>query len=249
MKTPDCAYWLGKLANLNAARTAGLGIAPHKPLMLLTLCDLIESGDIADRWIVYTPRLVTQFRGYWDLVIARRKNRPDITMPFNALGGERDAIWECYDINGNPSKSKLTTRLCHLNASLFECLCDPDFRREARRTLAAGYFTPTEQVGLCERLRIPLPDTAEIEELKKDIEHRETTQKIMKAANKIIKGGKATREEKILALLAIGISKDAAEKLFEKAFEYLWKLFLNTAKFLLKVVHFRKEIFQKGLYN
>ena len=60
--------------------------------------------------------------------------------------------------------------------------------------------------------------TDPIEELKKDIEHRETTQKIMKAANKIIKGGKATREEKILALLAIGISKDAAEKLFEKDF-------------------------------
>lgn len=24
-------HWLGKLANLNAAKTAGLGVAPHKP--------------------------------------------------------------------------------------------------------------------------------------------------------------------------------------------------------------------------
>lgn len=36
----------GKLANLNVARTEARGAAPHKPLMLLTVIDLIESGDI-----------------------------------------------------------------------------------------------------------------------------------------------------------------------------------------------------------
>jgi predicted restriction endonuclease len=37
-----CSQWLGKLANLNAARTAERSIAPHKPLMLLTVIDLIS---------------------------------------------------------------------------------------------------------------------------------------------------------------------------------------------------------------
>jgi len=49
MSNPPCELWLGKLANLNAARTAARGIAPHKPLMLLTVIDLIESGDIPNR--------------------------------------------------------------------------------------------------------------------------------------------------------------------------------------------------------
>ena len=31
------SFWLGKLANLNVARTAKRGLAPHKPLMLLTV--------------------------------------------------------------------------------------------------------------------------------------------------------------------------------------------------------------------
>jgi len=31
------SFWLGKLANLNTARTEHRGIAPHKPLMLLTV--------------------------------------------------------------------------------------------------------------------------------------------------------------------------------------------------------------------
>jgi len=43
------SHWLGRLANLNAARTEARGIAPHKPLMLLTVIDLIESGDISKR--------------------------------------------------------------------------------------------------------------------------------------------------------------------------------------------------------
>lgn len=80
-------------------------------------------------------------------------------MPFNALGGELDAIWERFDENGKPSISKLTTRLCQLNPDLFDCLLDPAFRLSARRVMIAAYFTPAEQVGLCERLRIPVPDT------------------------------------------------------------------------------------------
>lgn len=37
----------GKLSNLNVARTESRGLAPHKPLILLTVIDLIESGDIS----------------------------------------------------------------------------------------------------------------------------------------------------------------------------------------------------------
>jgi len=33
-------YWLGKLSNLNVARTQERGLAPHKPLLLLVVMDL-----------------------------------------------------------------------------------------------------------------------------------------------------------------------------------------------------------------
>ena len=170
-------FWLGKLANLNAAKTPGLGVAPHKPLMIFSIMDLIESGDLRDRWVTYNADFVTRFRDYWDLVVERRKNRPEITMPFNALGGERDAIWERYDEHGQPSKSKLTTRLCHLDPVLFELLADPDFRLATRRVLIATYFTPAEQVGLCERFRLPVPDTAEIAAFAQDREAYKASQK------------------------------------------------------------------------
>ena len=78
MQTPS-QHWLGKLANLNAARTAARGSAPHKPLMLLTVIDLIESGDITDGWVKYDVLLVSRFRDYWELVLERQRNQPDIT--------------------------------------------------------------------------------------------------------------------------------------------------------------------------
>ena len=65
--------WLGKLANLNAARTEARGIAPHKPLMLLTVIDLIESGDIPDGWVRYDVRLVSRLREVGREVLNRNR--------------------------------------------------------------------------------------------------------------------------------------------------------------------------------
>jgi putative restriction endonuclease len=163
--------WLGRLGNLNVSRSASRGPAPHKPLMLLTVIDLIEAGDIgSDGWVVYDVRLVSRFRDYWDLVLERQRNSPDIPMPFHALGGERDRIWTCHTPDGSPSFAKATTRRCHLDPELRALLDDPAFRKAARRTLVSLYFTPREQIMLCARLGLPLPMTGEIEALRADAE-------------------------------------------------------------------------------
>jgi len=163
-----CALWLGKLANLNVARTERRGIAPHKPLMLLTVIDLIESGDIPDGWVRYDVRLVSRFRGYWELVQERQRNAPEIPMPFHALGGDKDKVWERFTTDGQPSSAKATTRLCHLDPGLFSCLLDATFRRKARETLVSIYFLPHEQVMLCARLGLPLIETRAIAALRED---------------------------------------------------------------------------------
>lgn len=159
-------YWLGKLSNLKVAKTSARGIAPHKPIMMLSLIDLIESGVIDCSFVTYNARLVSQFRSYWDLVLHRQRNRPDIAMPFNALGGDHDLIWERFDEKRNPSKSKLTTRLCRLDPDLFTILQDTSFRQQARRVIICRYFTPSEQVSICERLDLPIPDTLEMDKFR-----------------------------------------------------------------------------------
>jgi len=129
--------WLGRLANLNVSRSQSRGPAPHKPLMLLTVIDLVEAGAIgAGGWVAYEVGLVSRFRDYWELVLDRQRNAPDIPMPFHALGGERDQVWERFTEEGAPSRAKATTRLCRLDPRLRALLEDPAFRQPptARRS-------------------------------------------------------------------------------------------------------------------
>ncbi len=145
--------------------------------MLLALIDLLEAGEYTDGWVTYDVRLTQQFRFYWPHVIDRQKNQPDITMPFHALGGTRDQIWERFTDEGDPSKARQTTRRCKLNLELYELMQDENFRRQARIRLVAGYFTEAEQRSLCEHLNLPLPKTKTMQRITED---RETDQKLRK---------------------------------------------------------------------
>ena len=162
----DQEFWLGKFSALNAANTAARGRAPHKPLMLLTVMDLIESGHLRDGWVKLDPNLAATFRDYWSVVLERQRNSPDIPMPFHALGGEKDQVWRRFTPDGAPSQAKATTRLCLLDPVLWDCLQDRGFRHRARVVLVSLYFTPAEQVELCARLDLPLPKTQELAFLK-----------------------------------------------------------------------------------
>ena len=169
--------WLGKLANLNVARTQKRGLAPHKPLMILSLIDLIEEGEYSDGWVPYDIRLVQRFRDYWSIVIERQRNTPDIPMPFNALGSTRDQVWERFTKDGTPTSGKQTTRLCRIDSDLFQCLQDLEFRKQARLRIIETYFLPNEKVSLYTRLHLPIPDTEEIQQFKKDREAYRTSRK------------------------------------------------------------------------
>jgi len=98
-------------------------------------------------------------------------------MPFHALGGDRDKIWERFTEDGQPSRAKATTRLCSLDPNLFACLQDVGFRRKARQILVSIYFTAKEQVMLCARLGLPVPKTAEIDALREQADEFKARQK------------------------------------------------------------------------
>jgi hypothetical protein len=85
--------WLSRLCNLNVARTRARGRAPHKPILLLCLVDMIDERVLTAPWVAYSPQLFFRFQSYWDIVRARQQNRPNLRMPFHALGSERDRVW------------------------------------------------------------------------------------------------------------------------------------------------------------
>jgi putative restriction endonuclease len=162
-----CQEWLNRLANLNAATVRGQK-APHKPLLLLTIMDMIEDGELATEWIRLTPDLFSRFQLYWPIVQERQQTRANIKMPFHALGGDRDRVWERCTEDGAPSCSENTTKCCRMDPILWDCLQDEDFRKEARLRLISAYFPADEQVVLYARMDLPEPDVKDLEEFKKN---------------------------------------------------------------------------------
>ena len=65
------------------------GKAPHKPLMLLAVMDLIEAGTITKNVIPYDDRLLVAFDLYWRRCCGDRPTNP--LQPFWYLKG--DGVW------------------------------------------------------------------------------------------------------------------------------------------------------------
>jgi putative restriction endonuclease len=143
------------MARLKVDRAGG-DPAPHKPLLLLAVMDLIEAGRIPLPVFPLTAELTYQFLTYWRIVAHRRKAAPDIRMPFHHLSGDR--IWEPLDAELRPSADRKLTRFARLPDAVATLFQDPTFRRDARRVLTATYFQPEEQVALAATLGIPESD-------------------------------------------------------------------------------------------
>jgi predicted restriction endonuclease len=74
MTRPD--YWLTKFSHLRIDRARGHR-APHKPLLLLVLCDLVEKENLRNAILTLSPELAFRFYTYWSIVAGRRPQRPD----------------------------------------------------------------------------------------------------------------------------------------------------------------------------
>jgi len=74
--------WLDKFCLLNVAKTKERGLAPHKPILLLCIIDMIEDRTIITPWVQYSPELFFRFQCYWEIVFERQKNRLLISVEY-----------------------------------------------------------------------------------------------------------------------------------------------------------------------
>jgi putative restriction endonuclease len=149
----DESYWLHKFANLRIDRSTK-DPAPHKPLLLLVIMEMGEKGEIVSREIPLSPNLAFRFSAFWSVVAHRRKQRPEVRLPFHHLKSSQ--IWEPLTANGELSLDKRLTAKVRLASSFYDCLSDQVFRDKARRVLieTEPYFYPEEQAALYDLLQI-----------------------------------------------------------------------------------------------
>lgn len=83
----DTEKYIHLLGKLNRAFNKGMGFAPHKPILLLSLFELVRKGDIDTNRIFITPELVIAFKDNWKkLVITGHKE--NFSLPFFHLRSE-----------------------------------------------------------------------------------------------------------------------------------------------------------------
>jgi putative restriction endonuclease len=72
---------------LRLKRSASNGGAPHKPILLLSIFELIRKGDISSNQIEITPELVLEFKSNWSKLVVT-EHSPNFSLPFFHLRSE-----------------------------------------------------------------------------------------------------------------------------------------------------------------
>ncbi|MEO1353606.1 MAG: HNH endonuclease [Cyanobacteria bacterium J06635_15] len=148
----DLARYAQKFTKLRVDRSRG--IAPHKPILLLSIMELIEQGKIQRNQVYLSPELIATFLKYWTH-FGSENHRSDIALPFFHLQG--DKFWHLMPNPGFEatvaSKSRLkglntlrnVVKYAYFDEALFELLTDRASRQELIGILINAWFQDKEQ--------------------------------------------------------------------------------------------------------
>ncbi len=88
MAVKDLGYYCKKFEKLNINRHQSRGEAPHKPILLLAVLELISQGKLTQNRIELSPDLIAAFLKYWGQLV-RTDHQSTIALPFYHLTGDR----------------------------------------------------------------------------------------------------------------------------------------------------------------
>lgn len=150
MSTDILQKYVQKMKRLRVDRAHG--VAPHKPLLLLAVIELIDRGQIQENKIPLSPELAETFIKYWSKVTDRK---PNIALPFFHL--KSDGFWHFHPNPGYEKALDVADRItavsrlrevivyASLDEDLFALLSDASDREIIRQTLIYIYFREFKQ--------------------------------------------------------------------------------------------------------
>jgi putative restriction endonuclease len=116
--------------------------APHKPILLLALIRLIQSGVISDHRILITPELVMEFKALWSQLVEDPRFKPNFALPFYHLRTSR--FWSLVPKAGAVfavTSSHSIGSMSALNEALEYADLDPALYALFKAPETAKYFT------------------------------------------------------------------------------------------------------------
>ncbi|WP_293298569.1 HNH endonuclease [Pedobacter sp. UBA4863] len=153
MKTTALSTYAKAFAKLKRGGTK-YGAAPHKPILLLSIIELIEKNIVTDNRVFVDAQLVGTFKENW-LLLVNTAHQEDFTQPFYYLQNERVAgqgYWFLQSmpgcqINAHIKSVSVLASVCaygYLAADLWLLLNDAVSRAYLKQVLLATYFAATQ---------------------------------------------------------------------------------------------------------
>ena len=154
---PEWDNWVERLYNLRRDKK-GDHERPHKPVLLLSIMDLMDRGLVKDNAIPLSRELMSTFERYFK-VVRRHNDQPTIQNPFFHLSG--DKFWQLVPQKGkapvyregyaasSPGIKQLREEVLYgqFDEGLWELLSNAFARHQLREALIARYF-PEEREKL-----------------------------------------------------------------------------------------------------
>lgn len=152
-KYRELSKYIDQFANLNVHMSYG-SCAPHKPIMLLTIMTLIDSGDIWENVIRPTDKIKAIFEAFWTNYVP--KESPFSVAPWTPFWHlKNEPFWhfktkvDGFDIDsltvpGQTAKIgdiRENIAYAYLDQELFNILQDKDFRAILQRQLIETYLS------------------------------------------------------------------------------------------------------------
>lgn len=151
---PNLNDYLYKFTHLKRGVTK-YGLAPHKPVLLISLLELINKGYLTENKFYVDADLVGTFQENWRLLV-NTLHQPDFTQPFFYLQSEEvgnKPIWQLVakpgcQINAHIKSVNTLIQVLeygHFDPGLFQLLTQPTARQSLLVALLSTYFPETQQ--------------------------------------------------------------------------------------------------------
>ena len=144
--------YLHQFERLNRASHSTLGKAPHKPILLLSVLQLVRDGIIQSHRIFISPDLVIAFKSNWELLV-KTGHTATFALPFFHLRSE--PFWRViFNLGmGNGIKSissfaalKRLVAFAEIDQDLFDLLLNPISNAAIESMLLETYFPETKTI-------------------------------------------------------------------------------------------------------
>ncbi len=141
----NLAYYCNCFAKLNVSKTKERGTANHKPILILSVIELITQQSIVKNQIFVSNELIEIFKKYWSILVANSIYTDAIHYPFIHL--KREGFWhvkfkDTYEGNRIKTTNKLKEKVdyAYLDNDLFDLLQDTFSRQVLVDSLVSTWF-------------------------------------------------------------------------------------------------------------